>query len=143
GKAEQEGRSGNARLPTVMKTSSLALLSLLFVSLVSCGGDSSSESSAGSAAGRNPVTGENLYRSQQCMQCHGAEGRGMPGMGPTLHNLSEHWTKDSLDEYLLDPQAVSAKNERLGIKSYRMKMPPVRGIESGGRAKLIDYILTL
>lgn len=126
-----------------MKMSPLALLSVLFVSLVSCGGESSSNETGGSAAGRDPVTGENLYRSQQCMQCHGAEGQGMPGMGPTLHNLSEHWTKAALDEYLLDPQAVSAKNERLGKKSYRMKMPPVRGIESGGRAKLIDYVLTL
>lgn len=115
-----------------------SVLLLLCAGLFACGGESAPESSSSAA------TPEQLFSSQQCAMCHGPQGQGMPGMGPDLRSIDEHWTVDSLVDYLGDPKGYAEKDERLaaGLGKYRMPMP-LSNLPAERRRVLAEYVLGL
>ena len=58
------------------------------------------------------ASGAEIYRLQNCANCHGEEREGTR-RGPPLAGLDEHWTAERLAEYLSDPGATIAGDARL------------------------------
>ena len=82
-----------------------------------------------------------LYASAGCSACHGKTGRSsMLKLGPSFEGLKEHWTKDTLLEYIADPAAFAAKDARLG---KRQMTAISTGVPPAAREKLVEYVLTL
>jgi cytochrome c553 len=92
----------------------------------------------------NEITAEQLIKNFGCSNCHGADLSGT-NMGPSLKNLTEHWSKQTLITYLRNPMAYMDKER---FKEYRKKYPsqimPAYGeknIKDLGR--IAEFLLTL
>lgn len=94
-------------------------LVILVLILAACSGQAPAPTAGGA------VAPELLFKSQQCMICHGPGGRGTPGTGPDLRNIEEYWDVDSLVSYLKKPKEYADGNPRLlaSRANYRMQMP--------------------
>jgi mono/diheme cytochrome c family protein len=112
------------------------LAGVLALALLSCGGSSDSGSGGGEARGKR------LYTTL-CISCHGPTGGG-GALAPPLADLSSHWEREQLAEYLSDPRAWVEQDERLqGLKQrYSMEMPAVSAPEAD-RLLLADHVLRL
>ena len=85
-------------------------------------------------------SGADLYGAH-CAQCHGAEGRGtFLNLGPSFEGVKQHWTADKLLEYIADPKAYAAKEERLGKREMAAIADTVTAEQ---RKKLVEHALTL
>jgi cytochrome c553 len=73
----------------------------------------------GNEQSTSELTAEQLVRNFGCVNCHGRDFAGT-NTGPSLKNLSEHWSKESLITYLRNPM-VFMDDER--FKEYRKKYP--------------------
>jgi mono/diheme cytochrome c family protein len=58
------------------------------------------------------ASGAEIYRLQNCANCHGEEREGTR-RGPPLAGLRSYWDAERLAEYLVDPPAVVARDKRL------------------------------
>lgn len=58
------------------------------------------------------ASGAEIYRLQNCANCHG-EGREGTRRGPPLAGLRSNWTRARLAEYMLDPRPMVARDARL------------------------------
>ncbi len=58
------------------------------------------------------ASGAEIYRLQNCANCHGEEREGTR-RGPPLAGLSANWSAERLAEYLADPPAMVANDARL------------------------------
>ena len=107
----------------------VALISLTF--LGSCGAEA-------------PESGERLYVKSGCVSCHGATGMGGP-LGPSIRGASEHWTRESLLEFLKDPRGTVGSNPRLAAvgENYRAQMPAFVFHSDDKLERIADYVLTL
>ena len=78
------------------------------------------------------LAGWQAYVDLKCASCHGEDREGKRS-GPPLTGLAEHWTADTLVEYLSDPDAVVKTNPRLAFKAekYAISMPAVSGKAPG------------
>ncbi len=65
---------------------------------VGCGGGSGDDGGGGTAASASVARGQTLYQ-RTCASCHGADGRGMPGLGKDLHDNA--FTKSLSDDEML------------------------------------------
>ncbi len=65
------------------------------------------------------LTAEQLIKNFGCINCHGTDLAGT-AMGPSLKNLSEFWSKESLITYLRNPMTYMDKER---FKEYRKKYP--------------------
>lgn len=85
-------------------------------------------------------SGEEIY-ARLCTQCHGDEGRALHGRGGTYLGKRKYWTRETLLEYLDDPQAYKRKAPHLTTSRY---MPPISGaVPAEARVRLVDHVLGL
>lgn len=88
------------------------------------------------------LTAEQLISNFGCTNCHGGELQGTP-MAPALTNLSSYWGKESLLNYLRNPNDFM--NEKRFIE-YKQKypsqiMPPYGNKNIKDLGKIVDYLL--
>jgi hypothetical protein len=78
------------------------------------------------------LSGWQAYVDLKCAGCHGDDREGKRS-GPPLTGLAEHWTAETLVDYLADPDAVVKANPRLAFKAekYAISMPAVSGKAPG------------
>jgi cytochrome c2 len=104
---------------------------------------------AGSAATTTTVEFDNsspgyeVYRSRGCATCHGADALGSR-MGPSLADARIHYDRDSLTEYLKDPEKAIANDGRLlEMQSQypRIQMPATDDLPKDDLAALLTFIL--
>ncbi len=89
------------------------------------------------------LTAEQLISNFGCTNCHGGELQGT-SMAPALTNLSSYWGKETLLNYLRNPNDFMS-DER--FKAYREKypnqiMPPYGNKDIKDLGKIVDYLLT-
>ncbi|MCB9897062.1 MAG: cytochrome c [Planctomycetes bacterium] len=85
-------------------------------------------------------TGAELYVSQSCALCHGADGRSAFWRpGPDLVPSLDAWTVDALAEYLADPAAWAARDPRLDDDG----MPGFPQLSVDERERLARFVLSL
>lgn len=60
------------------------------------------------------ASGAEIYRLQNCANCHGEEREGTR-RGPPLAGLRSNWSAERLAEYLADPPAMVANDARLAL----------------------------
>lgn len=115
-----------------LRIPALALLALL---AAACGEE---------PAPSGPPDGAQLFREQNCVQCHGPEGRGT-NLGPALVDKKSFWTREELAQYLTDPQARIQKDARLAKQAdlYRLPMTKFVGLSLEQRLALADHVLAL
>ncbi|MBA4251601.1 MAG: hypothetical protein C0425_07670 [Chlorobiaceae bacterium] len=92
----------------------------------------------------NVPTGDILVKQFTCTTCHGGNLQGT-AMGPTLYNLSEHYDRDKLINYLRNPQSFIASDR---MKAFREKyknviMPSYNNKDVKELGKIADYLLQL
>lgn len=106
---------------------------LLFTLLAAC-----------SSEPAEPRTGAQLYVEQNCVQCHGRNGEGT-SLGPSITDKKQYWDRERLAAFLADPQAYSARDERLAAQGRQYLMPMVKFLTLSGeeRLRIADYVLTL
>ncbi len=88
------------------------------------------------------ASGAQIYELQNCANCHGEEGAGT-SRGPALRELSRHWTRERLVDYLADPQAVAAVDPRLRARGreFSSEMGPYDNLTAEQRGVLADWLL--
>jgi hypothetical protein len=89
------------------------------------------------------LTAEQLVSNFGCTNCHGGELQGTP-MAPALTNLSSYWGKESLLNYLRNPNDFMDKAR---FQEYKQKypsqiMPPYGNKNIKDLGKIVDYLLT-
>lgn len=92
-----------------------------------------------------PRSAERLWNDFGCINCHGPDGSGMPGFGPTLHGKKPYWSHDKLLAYLRDPVTYAAKDERLRqqSKQFMSPMPPVLAPDQVEVDRVIERVLSM
>lgn len=82
-----------------------------------------------------------LYRAH-CSACHAVDGTGSAlGLGPSLRGLRGHWDADSLLEYLANPVAYAAGDERLGARPMPGLAPELTPEERGAIVAHALYLM--
>jgi hypothetical protein len=111
----------------------LALALLVVGAQLSCGGDT------------GPRTADRLWIELGCINCHGPDGSGMPGFGPTLHGKKSFWTRVQLENYLRDPTGYAARDPRLRQQKvgYMSPMPPVTSPDPVELERICDHVLAM
>jgi hypothetical protein len=89
------------------------------------------------------LSGEQLIINFGCTNCHDSDLAGTK-MAPALINLSQHWGKESLLNYLRNPNDFMDKPR---FKEYREKYPSQLMPSYGNKdikdlGKIVDYLLT-
>ena len=89
------------------------------------------------------ISAEQLISNFGCINCHGGELQGTP-MAPALTNLSQYWGKESLLNYLRNPNDFM-NEER--FKEFKQKypnqiMPPYGNKNIKDLGKIVDYLLS-
>jgi hypothetical protein len=89
------------------------------------------------------LTATQLISNFGCTNCHGGELQGTP-MAPALTNLSEHWGKESLLNYLRNPNDFmdDARFQEYKQKYPNQIMPPYGNKNIKDLGKIVDYLLT-
>ena len=80
--------------------------------------------------------GEAVYREQSCLSCHEVFGNGA-SYGPSLDGVGSRRTGQWIDDYLRAPRAGVSE------KPYRVKMPPVTGVDDRQLSALVAYLRAL
>jgi cytochrome c2 len=88
------------------------------------------------------LTAEQLISNFGCTNCHGSELQGTQ-IAPALTNLSQYWGKESLLNYLRNPNDFMDKPR---FKEYKEKypnqiMPPYGNKDIKDLGKIVDYLL--
>lgn len=83
-----------------------------------------------------------LIKATGCTSCHGAELDGTR-MGPSLKNIAVNWNRNSLINYLRNPNSYSTDKR---FEEYRSKfpnivMPSYNNIDIKDLGKIADYLL--
>jgi mono/diheme cytochrome c family protein len=85
-------------------------------------------------------SGAQLFESQGCAVCHGADGTSAFWRpGPNLLPNLDTWAVPELAQYLADPDSVAERVERLTPGS----MAGFPHLDEATRLRLADYVLTL
>ena len=88
-----------------------------------------------------------VYEAGACWTCHGRPHKDQPGLaGPPLSGLTQHWSAEDLADFIDDPEAWVAKDDRLAVKKSEFTvpmMPPMRPISIEDRTLLARWLLTL
>ncbi len=88
------------------------------------------------------LSAEQLISNFGCTNCHGGDLAGTR-MAPALTNLSQYWGKESLLNYLRNPNDFMDKPR---FKEYKEKypnqiMPPYGNKDIKDLGKIVDYLL--
>jgi hypothetical protein len=88
------------------------------------------------------LTAAQLISNFGCTNCHGGELQGTQ-MAPALTNLSQHWGKESLLNYLRRPEDFM---DEARFQEYKQKypnqiMPPYNNKNIKDLGKIVDYLL--
>lgn len=96
----------------------------------------------GRAEPRGPLTGEQVFQRELCGSCHGSAGKGT-WLGPPLRELTQHWEREALAEFIRDPGARLAQDERLAKLSQEFQSPMVgrAALSKAERLLLADWLL--
>jgi mono/diheme cytochrome c family protein len=88
------------------------------------------------------ASGDVIYALQNCANCHG-ETREGTRLGPALLPLSPSWTRERLAEYLADPRALVASDERLAAldRQFSTDMGPYANLSQDERLVLAGWLL--
>ena len=89
------------------------------------------------------LTAEQLISNFGCTNCHGSDLDGTQ-MAPALKNLSQYWGKETLLNYLRNPNDFMNDPR---FKEYKQKypnqiMPPYGNKNIKDLGKIVDYLLT-
>ncbi len=91
------------------------------------------------------LTGDKLFQSFGCVNCHGSNLAGT-NMGPSLIGLKQFWSsRDNLINYLRNPNSYMDKDR---FKEYKARypngiMPSYGNKDVKDLGKIADYLLTL
>jgi cytochrome c5 len=131
---------------------SVLLLSLVLV-LAACGGGDNPEASApaptaaqaqpATVAG-DPVKGEQLYIAS-CVACHGADAKGVPALGKSLHPSDSEFVRVSSDEELFEFIKVGRQPDH-PLNTTGVAMPPKGGnpaLSEEGIHDIVAWMRTL
>lgn len=88
------------------------------------------------------ASGDVIYALQNCANCHGDARQGTK-LGPPLRPLAPSWTRERLAEYLADPRAVVATDERLSAldREYSADMGRYDNLSHEERLTLAGWLL--
>jgi len=91
-----------------------------------------------------PPDGAALYREQNCIQCHAADGSGT-NLGPTLHGKKGFWTREKIAAYIAKPSATIERDERLLQQAAKYSLPMVDYpyLTLAQRLALADFVLAM
>ena len=89
------------------------------------------------------LNAEQLISNFGCTNCHGGNLQGT-AMAPALTNLSQYWGKESLLNYLRNPNDFMDETR---FQEYKQKypnqiMPPYGNKNIKDLGKIVDYLLT-
>lgn len=86
--------------------------------------------------------GEILFRQSLCGSCHGSSGQGT-WTGPPLVNLGEHWSEETLSEFIRDPAQVVENDQRLSELSRKFPTPmaPQKTLSEAQRLEIAAWLL--
>ena len=89
------------------------------------------------------LTAEQLISNFGCTNCHGGDLQGTP-MAPALTNLSSYWGKESLLNYLRNPNDFMNQDRFIEYKEKypNQIMPPYGNKNIKDLGKIVDYLLT-
>lgn len=85
-----------------------------------------------------------MFRLQGCVTCHGDAGQGT-ALAPRITGAKVSWTRETMIEYLADPQAYAQKDARIAAQAGRYSLPMSRYgmLTPEERGKLADFVLAL
>ena len=117
-----------------------ALIPFLLLALTACSKAPQGEVDASSSESGSPAP-EKLYRSKNCITCHGKDLDGTM-LAPPIRGLGQHWNPDDLAAFLKEPKAWLEKDARLAetARTYRSPMPPTFGTDAE-RLALAQWLL--
>jgi mono/diheme cytochrome c family protein len=107
------------------------------------GGQSGSAAATETVGFDNGSPGYEVYRSRGCATCHGADALGSR-MGPSLAEARRYYDRDSLTEYLKDPEKAIANDGRLlEMQSQypRIQMPAADDLPADELDALLTFVL--
>lgn len=87
------------------------------------------------------LSGSGLYKRWNCGACHGEYGGGS-STGPPLKNLSTHWKRKRLADYLANPNEFNMRLDSLAKRYRPVAMPAFQEMSEEERGDLAAYILT-
>lgn len=130
------------------------MLSLVLV-LAACGGGDEPEPGAApttaaanpaqpAAATGDPVKGEQLYIAS-CVACHGADAKGVPALGKSLHPSDSEFVRVSSDEELIEFIKVGRQPDH-PLNTTGVAMPPKGGnpaLSEEGIHDIVAWMRTL
>lgn len=121
------------------------MLSLILV-LAACGGEDDPAASAAAPAAQaqpaavagDPAHGEELFMST-CIACHGADAKGVQGLGKSLHPSDSEFIRSSSDEKLIEFIKVGRQPGDPG-NTTGVAMPPKGGNPAISEADIHDIV---
>ena len=92
---------------------------------------------------KEELTAEQLINNFGCTNCHGGNLAGT-NMAPGLKNLSQYWGKETLLNYLRNPNDFmdDARFQEYKAKYPNQIMPPYGNKNIKDLGKIVDYLLT-
>jgi cytochrome c oxidase subunit 2 len=145
-------RRGNQRSRLARVVAGSAVTLVMGLAAVSCGDDGDTESGAATvtdapgatAAGADPVNGEQLSRSSGCAGCHGQDfgggaGPGWIGLAGSEVELADGTVVVADTEYLT--RAIADPSAEL-VADYNLKMP-ANSLSDAEIADIVAFIETL
>jgi mono/diheme cytochrome c family protein len=89
------------------------------------------------------LSAEELISNFGCTNCHGGNLQGTQ-MAPALTNLSQYWGKESLLNYLRNPNDFMNQERFIEYKEKypNQIMPPYGNKDIKDLGKIVDYLLT-
>jgi mono/diheme cytochrome c family protein len=117
-----------------------ALAPFLLLAIIACSDAPQGETDASDSKSGAPAP-EKLYRSKNCITCHGQDLGGTM-LAPSIRGLGVHWKPDDLAAFLKEPKAWLEKDARLAetARAYRSPMPPTFGTDAE-RLALAQWLL--
>jgi cytochrome c5 len=144
---------GGKRMRTLYIT--FVLMSSLVFVLAACGGRDEPEPSAvptaaaanpaqAAATSGDPTKGEQLYIAS-CVACHGADAKGVPALGKSLHPSDSEFVRVSSDEELIEFIKVGRQPDH-PLNTTGVAMPPKGGnpaLSEEGIHDIVAWMRTL
>lgn len=110
---------------------------VLFLTVLVAGCGGTEERAGGSEAEQQPTLGERIYQ-QQCATCHQADGEGIGGVYPTLHETK--WTEGDAGRLIrLVLHGMEGPVEVKGL-TYDQRMQPLSYLSDEEIAAVLTFV---